>query len=95
MRPPDPEPFVSVGRGTDIDNYCPSFLSNMDTPDSDAVTRAARTRRLLLVLGGLSMLLLTVGTSVIFAGRPGIGLGLVAASVLALIGAIMVVFLVG
>lgn len=67
----------------------------MDTPDSDAVTRAARIRRLLLVLGGLSMLLLTVGTSVIFAGRPGIGLGLVTASVLALIGAIMVVFLVG
>lgn len=63
----------------------------MNTPDPDAVARATRRRRLLAALGGLSILLLTVGTSVIFAGAPGIGLGLVAASVLALIGAVVVV----
>lgn len=49
---------------------------------------AIRRRRLLLAsaLGGVA--LMTVGTSVIFAGMPDAGIAMVAASVLALAGAV-------
>lgn len=63
----------------------------MDSTDPDAVARATRTRRLAVALAGLFVVLLTVGTSVIFAGAPGIGLALVVASVLALIVALAAV----
>lgn len=67
-----------AGPGSDLD------------PDSDALARAARVRRLLIALGVLAVVLLTVGTSLIFAGAPGIGMGTVAMSVLVAVGAITI-----
>lgn len=55
--------------------------------DSDAdFARAKRLRRLVFGLAGLFLVLLTVGTSLVFAGFPGTGITLVAASPLALAG---------
>jgi hypothetical protein len=56
--------------------------------DSDAdFARMVRLRRLVFGLAGLFLVLLTVGTSLIFAGYPNLGITLVAASPLALVGA--------
>ncbi|MEM4780154.1 MAG: hypothetical protein QXG03_01105 [Halalkalicoccus sp.] len=62
---------------------------NGDT-DADAgsnaeFARAVRLRRLVFGLAGLFLLALTVGTSLIFAGYPGVGIALVALSPLGLV----------
>lgn len=58
--------------------------------DSDgALARTTRRRRLLFGLVGLFVVLLTVGTSLIFAGYPGLGVTLVAVSPLALVAAVV------
>lgn len=54
--------------------------------DSDAdLARAKRLRRLVFGLAALFIVALTVGTSLIFAGHPELGITLVAASPLALL----------
>lgn len=56
--------------------------------DSDVdFARAKRLRRLVFGLAALFLGLLTVGTSLIFAGYPGLGITLVAVSPLALVAA--------
>lgn len=56
--------------------------------DSDAdLERMIRLRRLVFGLAGLFLVLLTVGTSLIFAGYPNLGITMVGVSPLALIGA--------
>ncbi|MCH7661349.1 MAG: hypothetical protein IH933_12470 [Euryarchaeota archaeon] len=56
--------------------------------DSDAdLKRVIRLRRLVFGLAGLFLVLLTVGTSLIFAGYPNLGITLVGVSPLALVGA--------
>lgn len=56
--------------------------------DSDAdLKRVIRLRRLVFGLAGLFLVLLTVGTSLIFAGYPNLGITMVGVSPLALIGA--------
>lgn len=49
----------------------------------------ARRRRFLFGSGVGGVLLMAVGTSVIFAGAPGIGIGLVGVSLLFLLGAVV------
>lgn len=50
----------------------------------------ARRRRFLFALAIGGVLLMALGTSVIFAGAPGIGIGMVGASLLLLLGAVVV-----
>ncbi|MDL5362777.1 hypothetical protein [Halalkalicoccus sp. NIPERK01] len=56
------------------------------------LARVTRRRRLLFGLVGLFVILLTVGTSLVFAGYPGLGITLVAASPLALLAAGVLLF---
>lgn len=63
-----------------------------DTAADADFARAVRLRRLVFGLAGLFLLALTVGTSLIFAGYPGIGITLVALSPLALVGAGILLF---
>jgi hypothetical protein len=55
--------------------------------DDDKRARVIRFRRLVFTLAGSFVFFLTVGTSLIFAGYPNLGITLVAASPIALIGA--------
>ncbi len=52
---------------------------------NEDLARVTRRRRLLVALVCLFVVLLTVGTSLIFAGHPGLGIALVAVSPLALV----------
>lgn len=52
--------------------------------DADLI-RAVRLRRLVFGLAGLFLVLLTVGTSLIFAGYPNLGITMVGVSPLALV----------
>lgn len=54
---------------------------------NEDLARVTRLRRLLFGLVALFVVLLTVGTSLIFAGYPGLGIALVAVSPLALVAA--------
>lgn len=60
--------------------------TNAETGSNAEFARAVRLRRLVFGLAALFVVLLTVGTSLIFAGYPGIGITLVALSPLALVG---------
>lgn len=55
----------------------------------DERARVIRLRRLVFGLAGLFVLLLTVGTSIIFAGYPRIGIAVVGASPFALVAAVI------
>ncbi|WP_122090594.1 hypothetical protein [Halalkalicoccus subterraneus] len=59
--------------------------SDIDATDDAEFARAIRLRRRVFGLAGLFLALLTVGTSLIFAGHPGIGITLVTTSPLALL----------
>jgi hypothetical protein len=57
--------------------------------DDNERARVIRLRRLVFALAGSFIFLLTVGTSLIFAGYPGLGITLVAVSPFALVAVVI------